>query len=277
MTTWRDDTEREIASGCAAFEAALPDYLDGALGSEAADAAAAHLAACRACQSLVLDLRGMQTQAAALPVLRPSRDLWGGVEARIRQTAGAQISTGRAGSARGVALRRWFGPQYAGRVAALAASLVIATAAVTYTATRWLGGGSAIATQPIPRQTAAIQSPTAPAPSVTRAAAPTAVTPPGAGPGRVTEVSGRAVTPEYLYDAQIASLHKILDQRRSQLSPKTVAVIERSLSVIDTAIAQSKAALANDPGNGFLADQLGRDLDTKLELLRTVALLPSHT
>jgi hypothetical protein len=85
------------------------------------------------------------------------------------------------------------------------------------------------------------------------------------------------VTPEYLYDSQIASLHKILDQRRSQLNPKTVAVIERNLGVIDTAIAQSKAALLRDPANGFLSDQLGRDLDTKLELLRTVALLPSHT
>jgi hypothetical protein len=96
-------------------------------------------------------------------------------------------------------------------------------------------------------------------------------------PGSGVELVSQPQTSEYLYDNQIASLRKILEQRRAQLDPKTVAVIEHNLGVIDTAIAQSKAALAKDPANAFLVDQLDRNLNTKLELLQTVALLPSRT
>lgn len=54
-------------------------------------------------------------------------------------------------------------------------------------------------------------------------------------------------------------------------------VIEHNLAIIDAAIAQSRAALAKDPASGFLNDQLNSALDQKVELLRTVALLPAHT
>ncbi len=57
----------------------------------------------------------------------------------------------------------------------------------------------------------------------------------------------------------------------------TVLVIEQSLKIIDAAVRQSRAALARDPNSGFLADQLNHALDKKVELLRTVALLPSRT
>jgi len=54
-------------------------------------------------------------------------------------------------------------------------------------------------------------------------------------------------------------------------------VIEQNLRIIDAAVKQSRAALARDPKSGFLADQLNNALDKKVELLRTVALLPSST
>jgi len=47
--------------------------------------------------------------------------------------------------------------------------------------------------------------------------------------------------------------------------------------VIDDAIAQSKAALAQDPASRFLNNQLNSALDKKLELLRTAAMLPNRT
>jgi hypothetical protein len=56
-----------------------------------------------------------------------------------------------------------------------------------------------------------------------------------------------------------------------------LAVIERNLSVIDSAITESRTALRKDPNSAFLADQLDHALDTKLTLLRTVALLPART
>jgi hypothetical protein len=273
MMTWRDATRREDADGCAAFAAILPDYLDESLAPEAADAARAHIAGCDQCRALVHDLHAIRTRAAALPVLHPSRDLWSGIEARIgpRVAAlpgGTVGEVAGLGAARQTALRRWFGPHYATRVAALAAGLIVVTAGVTYLTTRLLFDvGTVTVVDRVPATA------TSPSPNPVRQVSPAPKT------QFVVSANGpaRAQTSEYLYDSQIASLHKILEQRRGQLDPKTVAVIERSLRVIDTAIAQSKAALAKDPANGFLADQVDRDLDTKLELLRTVALLPSRT
>ncbi|HEY6358074.1 MAG TPA: hypothetical protein VIX35_07510, partial [Vicinamibacterales bacterium] len=86
-----------------------------------------------------------------------------------------------------------------------------------------------------------------------------------------------AATSEFLYDHQITALHQILQQRRARLDPKTVAVLDRNLAIIDSAIVQSRAALAHDPASAFLANQLDQSLNSKLELLKTAALLPAST
>jgi hypothetical protein len=80
-----------------------------------------------------------------------------------------------------------------------------------------------------------------------------------------------------VFAGEITKLRRIVRERRSQLDPKTVAVLEQSIAVIDSAIAQSRAALAKDPASGFLATQLNHSLEKKVELLRTAALLPSRT
>jgi hypothetical protein len=79
------------------------------------------------------------------------------------------------------------------------------------------------------------------------------------------------------YGDEIARLQTVITKRRSELDPATVTVIEQSLRIIDAAVRQSRAALARDPKSGFLTDQLNNALDKKIELLRTVALLPSRT
>ena len=84
MTTRREDAGTETADGCAAFAAALPDYLDGALTGEADGSARAHIVSCDSCRTLVRDLERIRVRAAALPVQRPSTDLWAGIEARIQ-------------------------------------------------------------------------------------------------------------------------------------------------------------------------------------------------
>ena len=82
---------------------------------------------------------------------------------------------------------------------------------------------------------------------------------------------------EPMFATEIRKLRKIVRDRRSQLDPKTVAVLEQSIAVIDSAIVQSRAALAKDPASGFLATQLNHSLEKKVELLRTAALLPPRT
>jgi hypothetical protein len=77
-----------------------------------------------------------------------------------------------------------------------------------------------------------------------------------------------------VYDEEIARLRSVL-KRREDLDPKTVAAIQRSLGVIDTAISQARAALAADPASAFLNKRLNDAQNKKVELLRTAAMLPS--
>lgn len=79
------------------------------------------------------------------------------------------------------------------------------------------------------------------------------------------------------YESEIGALRNIIDTRRGDLDSATVAVLEKNLKLIDQAIAESKAALAADPASTFLADQVSRAYDTKLELLRSAAMLPSRS
>jgi hypothetical protein len=100
---------------------------------------------------------------------------------------------------------------------------------------------------------------------------------PAAGAARLARADGVMNETEPLYDREIAKLRTVMKTRRSQLDPRTVAVLEQSIAVIDSAIAQSRAALAKDPASGFLAEQLNHSLEKKVELLRTAAMLPART
>jgi len=104
--------------------------------------------------------------------------------------------------------------------------------------------------------------------------------------GSDTETAERGKTPvqrvrdvpeAVTYSREIDRLRTIFARNRALLDPRTAAIIEANLKVIDDAIAQSKAALAQDPASRFLTDQLNSALDKKLELLRTAALLPNRT
>ena len=68
---------------CEAFDAALPDYLEGTLGDPLRTAVEMHLRECVRCAGLVKDIENIRKEAASLPDLAPSRDLWEGIEARI--------------------------------------------------------------------------------------------------------------------------------------------------------------------------------------------------
>ncbi len=102
--------------------------------------------------------------------------------------------------------------------------------------------------------------------------APTAaVTPAFGAPARVVNLpSQRAVDS---YDAAIAELEGALAADRGRMDSATVAILERSLGAIDSAIAQARAALARYPDNLYLNGTLQRALDSKLEVLRRVATL----
>jgi anti-sigma factor RsiW len=70
------------------------------------------------------------------------------------------------------------------------------------------------------------------------------------------------------YDEAIADLQQALDAGRAQLDPGTVKILEANLDAIDTAIEQSRHALAADPANLYLHGHLAEARQRKLALLR---------
>jgi len=284
---------------CDGFAAALADYLEGDAPDAVRAAVEAHAEECAACGALLEDLQTIRHDAAALPALAPSRDLWGGIAERIDARV---IPLGQPARTIVPARRSWTRPAIA------AAALVVVTAGIAHYATRvhydpTLTTAPSHAAAPVVRDSTT--SPTlTPTPKTNLAMEATGQpqtdvgdgsttgrpdaqrsggTPvsvaanrtPSSGTPRNAEELASAEQP--LYDREIAKLRSIVRSRRADLDPTTVAVLEQSIAVIDSAIAQSRAALAKDPASGFLATQLNHSLEKKVELLRTAAMLPART
>jgi hypothetical protein len=78
---------------------------------------------------------------------------------------------------------------------------------------------------------------------------------------------------EQHYEEAIAGLQQLADAQNSALDPKTRAVLTENLAVVDRAISESRAALAQEPANVLAQEILLDALDTKVSLLQdTVAL-----
>jgi len=67
---------------------------------------------------------------------------------------------------------------------------------------------------------------------------------------------------------EVAVLERTLAEARAVLDPNTIRILERNLAVIESAIDDSRRALAIDPENAFLANHLERVYERKLEYLR---------
>jgi hypothetical protein len=246
----------------------LAAYLEGDLAPEERAAAERHLAECASCAEVLVELRAIAAQAAAMPLLTPSRDLWSDIESRI--STPVTVLAGAPAAVRRAPRRQW-------QFAIAAAALIAATAGTTYLiATRSSGKAAAIskvATQPPVQRTA----PTT-APATVVATAPQ-IAPAPVPPPYVTPVSRpkKDVSAARVYDQEISLLDRLVHTRRESLDPKTVAIIEKNLEIIDKAITESRAALAKDPKSPLLSNQLDNVLGSKVELLRTVAFLPTQS
>ena len=94
--------------------------------------------------------------------------------------------------------------------------------------------------------------------------------PPG---GPSAQPSSNFTALESQYGAASAELTDALEKARSRLSPETVATIERSLRIIDEALAESREALARDPGNEALGQLVVAVWRQKVDLLRRATAL----
>lgn len=225
----------------------LSEYMAGELHAEDSRAVEEHLGGCGPCRRVLEELRDVVMRAAALEDLQPSRDLWAGIAATIQAPVRADAKVIALPTARSNVTEvadtppgRWsritFTPPQL-----VAASIVLI--AISAGAT-WLAG-----------------------PSLGAGAAPLSVTVPSGAVSMVTQTAG----PREGLAEELSLLEESLVAARAILDPNTVRVLERNLSVIEMAIADSHRALAQDPGNGFLADHLERVYQRKLTYLRDAA------
>jgi predicted anti-sigma-YlaC factor YlaD len=79
------------------------------------------------------------------------------------------------------------------------------------------------------------------------------------------------------YAAASDDLALTLEKARARLAPGTLATIERNLATIDSALAESRRALAKDPANGVLEQLVIAAWRQKLEFLRRAAAFSTET
>ena len=268
------------AMNCDVFTERLMAYLEHDTDEPTRVTMDKHALECGDCGPLLAELRKLRSDAAKLPELAPSRDLWQGIAARIEAPV-VPIGIRERDSARGTVVGRmtW-------RVALIAASLVgaaglgyLAAGARDRAPTSIAQAPLADTQQPVavlPETSAAPASPAATAPQTTAPSA-RAVFSEAANTRRAVEVRQAVATLNADYDREIVRLRALINERRNQLDPVTVAVIERNLQVIDAAITECKKAIAKDPSSRFLIESLNQSLQAKVELMRTAAQLPART
>ena len=179
--------------------------------------------------------------------------------------------------------KRW-GPRWMGLAAA---ALVLVTAGTTFLLTvQWLGPARTpnVASDTGARRLSSSERPSAelgirgPAAGRERVASDSSTPTPPAMMVSTTSAPQVARSPEeVVYDKEINMLQRMVRRQKAELDTSTVAVIEKNLRIIDSAIAQIRAALQKDPGSSLLGGQASRALEMKVELLRRAAMLRSST
>jgi hypothetical protein len=232
----------------------LNDFVDERLDQESRTVVAKHLETCDDCQREHRELRKLLESAGSVPTsVLPTEDLWEGIRSSIDVrkevvlpvgNRGPSARNGQAGSHE--LTRPWWA--YRSLLAAAAVALIVASSGVTALVLRSDNG------------------------SITAAPGRDSI---GVFEARVLPAAFRRAESEYL--RTIAELRATLQSQRDVLRPETVATVEHSLSVVDSAIEEARTALLLDPGNVTLVDLLTASYERKVELLRRAADLGART
>jgi len=268
------------SADCTRFDAQCGGFMERDLDNAEQAWMTAHQSTCAACATLVRDLETTVAEASALPGISPSRDLWSGIQARLDTTVtpiSAAATHTQTRVARTVSVRTF----------AVAATILVAvTSGITW---RLAARGSAVTASPAAVAAVAdsvndLGLPGASVEVVATSPSTTSSAMTAPASGSTTRLVARDAVGDatrdrdgsdvdVVYEREISALRRIVDDRVVELDSVTVRELRRNLDIIDRAIGDSREALARDPRSALLATQLDRALETKLALLRRVALL----
>ena len=231
----------------------LSDLLDGYLSKHDSEVVSEHLLACEACAETYTSLAGMVSSANALPKsVLPAEDLWIDLRKSLEDRKEVVLPRSSGSPSRDVGSMN--GRRPSGRIVALLAVAALILIALS-------SGITALVLRNSSHDLAG------------RGATPTPLQAPGPGP---LLPSGFRQT-ENEFNRTIEELQQAVDTQRGQLSPETIRTVDRSLAVVDSAIAEARAALLADPNNQMLVDLLSASYQRKLDLLRRTSELGSRT
>jgi len=237
-----------------------------------------HLDGCGECRAEVEAIQALLADVAALPRgIAPPADLWQGIAGRLEpREAIAALPVAEETKVIPFAPRRkgWQAPRWALQAAA-AVVLVVGSSLATATLMR---------RQPVQGPIASLPGVGATAPA-RQGAAGTGVPLPAGNGARTVAAQGAAPAAQPVtalaafrpaereYQRAVDELQQVLETRRADLAPETVATLERNLAIIDAAIADSRAALVRDPNSRELTQMLSSTYDAKVRLLRNAVQL----
>lgn len=222
----------------------LSERLDGTLPDEQRLAVEEHLAACADCRRVADDLAEVKRRARAMGGIAPPRDLWPEIRDRLDADPDVVDLTLRleppvGGSLPAPTRRGGTGWRTAATVALMAATGV--------------GGWGLRAAfhddaAGADREAAAVEA-----------------------PGE-TGIPGAAFVADGVDAAvlagEVSRLEGLLNDDPAGLDPETIQVLRKNLAIIQTAVAESRAALARDPDNAYVRRHLEGAVARQRDFLR---------
>ena len=216
----------------------LSDYVDGALTPDEAAEVERHMKTCASCARDVDRLHALLATAAVLPrTIDPPAALWPAIRQTLEARKGATLDvTPRSTKRQRIFALRWL---FAASV------LVVATAAVSLVVRRAVDDSRP--GQPVTAYSVSSRN-----------------------------ASVVALMIERRYVPTLNQLAATLRDAQSRPARKPIPALDRSLVIVDSAIAETRAALVRDPGNRDIADLLAANYQRKLDLLKRATELTSE-
>jgi hypothetical protein len=222
-----------MTSDCTNVQRQLSDFADGLLDSDAHAAVLTHVRECADCSGVLADLERLLATARQLGPIDPPDHVWLSVAGQLRAQSSTPALPVPAPRARGPVWWQW---------AALTAALLAITVAL-YVLGR---------TRTTSTETTANAGATA---------APVT--------GSIAAVNDELTLAMQHYERAVAELEAAARAGDATLDPSIATTMRTSLTSIDQAIAESRAALLNNPDSEPARDSLFEALRRKISVLQT--------